>query len=443
MTGTEGRKMSRAVDIARTNGIVIAQVAWDASQQVGVPYWATCAFLVQESGGGHNVFGHDPTIFVGAGEVTKAKYTEYKAERVKTGKCQGVGPMQLTFHTFQDEADALGGAWLPEHNVTEGLRILKGFIDNGSTWHQAAFHYNGSEAYAVQMDGRFALWKGLLADASATGGDTSPSGERHHSDIFAPLSWRGHTFDKMTIAAILTAEQRLGFQVVITQGSYNTTVDASGGTHDGSGALDIHFDPATSDQIVLAFRQTGFAAWRRFKNTHWPDHVHCELLDDSHASEEAKGQWAAYRQGEDALGGEDLGPRLDPIPTFHFTEDPVWPKLHTTSDAVGLIQQKLQLASFYRGGDPENFYGDRTRAAIRTFQQAQHWTGADADGLIGPVTWARLEALPSTPPSHPNVEAAADDLRKALDSHPKSVKLKNALSTVTSFLKPTGKPKSP
>jgi putative peptidoglycan binding protein len=435
--------VNRAVEIARNNGIVISQIAWDASQEVGVPFWATCAFLVQESGGGHNVFGHDPTIFVGAGDVTKAKYLDYKAERIKTGQCQGVGPMQLTFHTFQDEADALGGSWVPEHNVTEGLRILKGFIDNGNSWHEAAFHYNGSEAYAIQMDARFALWQRLLGDQASAGGEQSSAGGGDTIDVFAPLSWRGHTFDRMTIAAILAAEQRLGFQVVITQGSYNTTVDASGGTHDGSGALDIHFDPATSDKIVLAFRQTGFASWRRFKNSDWPDHVHCELLDDPHASDQAKSQWAAYRRGEDALGGDDLGPRLDPIPIFHFTDKPVWPKLHTTSEAVGLMQKKLQLAGFYRGGDPENFYGDRTRAAIRTFQQAQHWAGADADGLIGPVTWARIEDLPSEPPSHPKVEEAAEAIRAALDSHPKSIKLKSALSRVRSFLGSTRKPKSP
>ena len=47
--------MSTPVEIAKANGIVIAEIAWDASRAVGVPYWATCAFLVQESAGGQNV----------------------------------------------------------------------------------------------------------------------------------------------------------------------------------------------------------------------------------------------------------------------------------------------------------------------------------------------------------------------------------------------------
>jgi putative peptidoglycan binding protein/transglycosylase-like protein with SLT domain len=238
--------MSTPVEIAGANGIVIAEIAWEASRSVGVPFWATCAFLVQESAGGQNVFGHDPTIFVGAGEVTEEKYAAYKAERISTGKCQGVGPMQLTFHTFQDEADALGGCYLPEHNVTEGLRILKGFIDAGKSWHQAAAAYNGSETYAVEMDTRFAHWQQLVG------------------------------------------------------------------------------------------------------------------TDDDDVSER--------------------------------------PRLHTSSPDIGIMQTKLGLAGYYHGGDEANFYGSHTRAAVRKFQEAQGWSGSDADGLLGPVTWERILALPAETP---------------------------------------------
>ncbi len=234
--------MSTPVEIAKANGIVIAEIAWDASRQVGVPFWAACAFLVQESAGGQNVFGHDPTIFVGAGSVTQEKYTAYKAERIRTGQCQGVGPMQLTFHTFQDQADALGGCWQPQHNVTQGLRILKGFVDAGKSWHQAAAAYNGSEAYADQMDARFVHWQQLLGAA------------------------------------------------------------------------------------------------------------------------------------------DDVAER---------------PQLHTSSPAIGVMQKKLGVAGHYHGGDEPNFYGSHTRSAVRDFQLAQGWTGSDADGLLGPVTWERILALPA------------------------------------------------
>ena len=70
---------------------------------------------MQETSGGANIFGHDTTIFAGAGEVTKSKYLAYKKQRGPKGEggMQGVGPLQLTFFTLQDEADDRGGCWKP------------------------------------------------------------------------------------------------------------------------------------------------------------------------------------------------------------------------------------------------------------------------------------------------------------------------------------------
>jgi hypothetical protein len=131
-----------------------------------VPYWVTCAFLMQETSGGTNEFGHDPTIFIGAGTVTKSKYLKYKAERIRTGQMQGVGPMQLTWYAFQDRADALGGCWKPYCNLVAGLEYLKGLHDHFGDWESVARVYNGSgpraEAYARMMKIRFASWRGFL-----------------------------------------------------------------------------------------------------------------------------------------------------------------------------------------------------------------------------------------------------------------------------------------
>lgn len=46
-------------------------------------------------------------------------------------------------------------------------------------------------------------------------------------------------------------------------------------------------------------------------------------------------------------------------------------------------------ARFYRTG-PGPRWSEADRAATRAFQRAQGWTGADADGLPGPTTWAYL-----------------------------------------------------
>lgn len=84
------------------------------AKRSSLPVSLVCAIVEKESGF-RNVFGHDPTIFVGAGTVTKEKYLAYKQQHGPRGKggMQGVGPCQLTWWTLQDRADVLGGCWMP------------------------------------------------------------------------------------------------------------------------------------------------------------------------------------------------------------------------------------------------------------------------------------------------------------------------------------------
>lgn len=133
--------------------------AYRVSEKTGVPFWVICSFLEKETSGGMNVFGQDPTIFVRAGKVTKEKYLAYKAERKRTGKMQGVGPMQLTWWEFQDRADAAGGCWNPYINILVATRILKEYRDNSDNWWEVAKQYNGSEEYANQMTPLFRKWR--------------------------------------------------------------------------------------------------------------------------------------------------------------------------------------------------------------------------------------------------------------------------------------------
>ncbi|MEU5425126.1 peptidoglycan-binding protein [Streptomyces olivoreticuli] len=44
----------------------------------------------------------------------------------------------------------------------------------------------------------------------------------------------------------------------------------------------------------------------------------------------------------------------------------------------------------YLSYGPSDYYGDTTRAGVRAFQRDQGWSGSDADGNVGPVTWKRL-----------------------------------------------------
>jgi hypothetical protein len=104
----------------------IRNVYWTFHQahvaRLGLPL--ACAMLMQESGGGRNEFGHDPTIFAGAGQVTKQSYLTYRALRDQTRRCQGVGPCQLTSAGLQDAADTLGGCWIPRWNMAVGFHYL-------------------------------------------------------------------------------------------------------------------------------------------------------------------------------------------------------------------------------------------------------------------------------------------------------------------------------
>jgi hypothetical protein len=161
--------MNAPVRVVRAgqHGIKMPIRAYRAARKVGVPYWVACAFLMQETSGGMNVFGHDPGNYSGAGVVTKRKYLDYKRRRQAGYGMQGVGPMQLTWYTFQDRADELGGCWRPSINIRVGLEIVKQHYQASGSWVEAARRYNGSGAaanvYAASMAARFAYWRDVLA----------------------------------------------------------------------------------------------------------------------------------------------------------------------------------------------------------------------------------------------------------------------------------------
>jgi hypothetical protein len=93
------------------------------------------------------------------------------------------------------------------------------------------------------------------------------------------------------------------FRSLITQGSYNAgVVEASFGTHDGGGAIDIAVRDATENFRVMeeeimpmlkALRIAGFAAWLRdtgelYENS--PVHIHAIAIGDVESSEIAQQQ---------------------------------------------------------------------------------------------------------------------------------------------------------
>jgi hypothetical protein len=151
----------------RTLGIKMPIRMLIAAHNTAIPPSLAASVLMQETSGGANIFGHDPTIFVGAGEVTKAKYLAYKKQRGPKGEggMQGVGPLQLTFFTLQNEADAKGGCWKPYVNMLVGFEHLADNIRRGGM-HQGVKAYNGSgpdaEKYATTVLSRTDEFKQVL-----------------------------------------------------------------------------------------------------------------------------------------------------------------------------------------------------------------------------------------------------------------------------------------
>lgn len=151
--------------VMRQHGILLdpAMVLAEA-QTAKLPLDIACAVLMQESGGGNNEFGHDPTICVGWGTVTHTKYLLYKARRLASRNrlMQGVGPMQLTYYSYQDQADRLGGCWQPRFNLRVGFGLLADHIRQYGL-HAGIAAYNGSgpaaQAYANSVLTQAALWE--------------------------------------------------------------------------------------------------------------------------------------------------------------------------------------------------------------------------------------------------------------------------------------------
>lgn len=155
----------RAVRIFRRHGIVYPWRTYYAAKRAGLGLALAAAVLDKESGGGHNVFGHDPVKCgpVG-GAVTKDRYLAYKKNRPSCGM-QGVGPVQLTYYTLQDWADAKGGCWRPYVNMLVGFSHLRMLIHKYGDA-DGIRRYNGlgpaAEAYSRWVRDRAAVWRQRL-----------------------------------------------------------------------------------------------------------------------------------------------------------------------------------------------------------------------------------------------------------------------------------------
>lgn len=161
------------------------------------------------------------------------------------------------------------------------------------------------------------------------------------NDPYDLVKHDGKTVDRITHEALKEAERRLGYELTITQGSYTGGVDASAGTHDGGGVVDLAAFEAARKVRVL--RNVGFAAWRRMPSEGpWPEHVHAVLIGNKKLSPAARRQVEAYLANPPRNGLKsnliDRVDRPDPIPLFR------WPQPETRMVRIdALIQQAREL----------------------------------------------------------------------------------------------------
>ncbi|MBA3533376.1 MAG: hypothetical protein H0T73_15755 [Ardenticatenales bacterium] len=113
-----------------------------------------------------------------------------------------------------------------------------------------------------------------------------------------------HTVSMRTLAMLDNAQALYGGRGstrLLIQGSYAPGLDASFGTHDGGGAVDVWaVDPRDTSQLlddipqlVHALRQSGFAAWYRPANMLYEGmypHIHAIALGDAELSAGARSQ---------------------------------------------------------------------------------------------------------------------------------------------------------
>jgi hypothetical protein len=247
-----------AVDILTANGVIRASEVVELAGAVGLDLAAAATLLEKESGGGLNVWGHDPVntggIYTKGGMVTQGAYMAYKTQRSRLG-AQGVGPCQLTYGPLQDIADQQGGCWDWRTNIKVGFDLLATYARSGPDLRTAFRKYNGSgpaaESYANDAMGRLAAWHARLSGAETD--DMAAVPQDQWNQVYQQLcgvfaAWGGGlTDDKGTpydlLQFLLRANVQLNQLTVQLEAVENRLNSLSAGAPAGNGGVsedDVH-----------------------------------------------------------------------------------------------------------------------------------------------------------------------------------------------------------
>ena len=227
-------------------------------------------------------------------------------------------------------------------------------------------------------------------------------------DPYARTTHDGKVVDEITHQALLAAEKILGYELTIVQGSYRagTGTDASAGTHDGGGAVDLlSWD---WENKVRALRTVGFAAWHRpaIKGL-WREHIHAVLIGNAKLSPSAARQVESYKRHRDGLKGD--GPDTFPFhpdgvvfhmpgprPARHITANIKSNPLMSLEKATADIDLVAAQGAVIGWQEIHKLY----RPAVRALDGfTTYWPGArtSRDANAVPISWrtARFELVAS------------------------------------------------
>lgn len=100
--------------------------------------------IQEQESNGRNIFGADENAPFTHKPVTKARVLQLVEHVRGGGKSNGVGPMQLTFLPFIEEANRDGGAWVPAVNISTGLGIIADHVKQHGVRKGLATYNGGS-----------------------------------------------------------------------------------------------------------------------------------------------------------------------------------------------------------------------------------------------------------------------------------------------------------
>ena len=203
---------------------------------------------------------------------------------------------------------------------------------------------------------------------------------------------------------------------ILTQGSYNRGVGASAGTHDGGGVVDIStrgMSASDRNAAEQALRKAGFFAWVRTPAQGFAYHIHAAAIGDREMSAAAKAQVVQGFQDRNGLAGRGADLAADPYPEWvdkygrHVSLDRPkappkteyepypgegWFKDEPRSPIVTAMGKRLvaEGCSAYEEG-PGPQWTEADRESYAKWQRKCGYTGDDANGWPGRVSWGRLK----------------------------------------------------